>query len=171
VRFLAEAEVVRWCETHGIDADGEPVGRASEGLVQVVSGVYADGRRGTAGPSIAFEIVGALGAWSEALLWIRAWGVWPSSEDWPAFYALRGDLGEARELRVAPGAVFERTDADSLAAFLAQVLLNAWDVTMIALDDAGTPSVILTVSHDEWLEIRSREAMFLPAQVRPILDR
>jgi hypothetical protein len=170
VRFLERIELEAWCAIRSLAVGQVPLAGPGEGLSQFAGGVYAEGRRGTNEVAIALRLVASFPPWAEALLHIRDWGVWPSSEDWPAFYALRGDLGEHRELRVAPSQLFDRVDSDSLAAFVAQTLLNAWDADLVAIDQSGRPTVSVTISHDEWIEIHSITPVDLPDGVRPFAD-
>src|SRR2546429_5133723 len=73
---------------------------------------YARGQRSAIESSVARECVRALGRWDECLLWVRTWGVWGSSENWPAYYALRGARGQRRALEKAPGHLLERVDKE-----------------------------------------------------------
>jgi hypothetical protein len=59
----------------------------------------------------AHDLIDSLGKWDEYLAWITLWGVWPSGEDWPEFYAWRGALGERRSLDIAPGHRFDYREA------------------------------------------------------------
>jgi hypothetical protein len=53
--------------------------------------------------------------------------VWPSSEDWPAFYAWRGALGERRSLEKAPAHRFVSGEVELLGELLTLAMENAWD--------------------------------------------
>jgi hypothetical protein len=103
--------------------------------------------------------VRALGSWDECLLWITLVGVWPSGEDWPAFYAWRGARGERRSLDVAPGYLFSEGEEDLLHAVLAQTFENAWDAYVLPVARSASPSMRARVSHDEWVEVQSRHAV------------
>jgi hypothetical protein len=54
--------------------------------------------------------------WSfdECLVWVTAWGIWGSGEDWPAFYAWRGAQNEQRSLEKAPGHRFVPEEIEKL---------------------------------------------------------
>lgn len=118
MRFLALNEVSAWCAERGIAlADG---GRPSPdpALSYRTRERYAQGRRSGREAAVAAACVHALGVWEECLLWVVGWGVWPSSEDWPRYYAARGARGERRSLHEAPGHWFGPDEGAALTEFL-----------------------------------------------------
>jgi hypothetical protein len=98
--------------------------------------------------------VGALKEWDECLLWVTAWGLWPSSENWPAYYSARGVQGERRSLEIAPGHLFGVGETDLLTHFVRLVLENAWDAYLLGAGHGRRNRIHAIVSHDEWIEIR-----------------
>jgi hypothetical protein len=124
-------------------------------LVHAKRATYARGHRSGREWAVAAACVQALGRWDECLLWVRGWGVWPSSEDWPAYYALRGARGERRSLEKAPGHLFTPAEQELLATFLTQVMQNGWDAEVLPVGSKPPATKRVHVSHDEWLEIRS----------------
>jgi len=152
------------CRAHdvalaGDDADSQgPVTLVDDpALGQRTSLFYAEGRRSGREPAVAGAAVRALGAWEECLVWLTGWGVWPSGEDWPRFYAWREGHGERRSLEAAPGHLFRAGEAVDLEALLTQVLENGWDATLLpARGGAATDRRVIT-SHDEWIAMQSRE--------------
>ncbi len=102
---------------------------------------------------MAGDLVKQLGPWDECLVRITLWGVWPSSEDWPRFYAWRGTLGERRSLNVAPGHRFDRDETSLLTALLTLVMGSAWDADVLCSIGGRADLKRAKVSHDEWYEI------------------
>src|SRR5579859_7087604 len=126
VEFLERNQFRAWAAAHGLRA--EP--RLREVPV-VHRGEYAHGRRAGAEAAAAEDLVTRLGEWDESLVVITLWNVWPSSEDWPRFYAWRGARGERRSLNIAPGHVFARTERVLLTELLTLVMENAWDADVL----------------------------------------
>ena len=60
------------------------------------------------------------------LLWITEWGIWPSSENWHAYYKLRNAYHDHRLLHEAPGHLFLEHETEDLATFLQLAMLNGW---------------------------------------------
>ena len=89
------------------------------------------------------------------MVWIRGWGIWPSGEDWPEFYAWRGARGERRSLEKAPGHRFDRGEENLLTELLTLVMQNAWDAEVVCAISGRMKGVFGRVSHDEWYEMRA----------------
>lgn len=104
---------------------------------------------------VAALAAAALGEWDECLLWVTLWGIWGSSEDWPTYYAARGTMGEKRSLEQAPGHVFERQDRAAFEEFLRLVMENAWDASVVPVNDGKSTGRRMKVSHDEFVEVLS----------------
>jgi hypothetical protein len=149
--FLEPVEISDWCRTHGVSlaADDKPStpSPSSAGVV-----VFGTGRRlsHASATEIAHRHIDALGAWDEALLWITEWDVWPSSVDWPEYYAARGKRGEQRSLHIAPGHLFIRGEQSDVEQFLTMVIRNGWDAHLIA-SLGGRVTKRIFASHDEWI--------------------
>ena len=107
------------------------------------------GREGTA----AAELVTGLGSWEECLVWITGWGVWPSGENWPQFYAWRGTFAEPRSLDIAPGHRFGRDEAARLTELLTLIMANAWDADVLCSRQGRADGLRGRISHDEWYEL------------------
>lgn len=114
---------------------------------------YSKGSRSGNEAAHARDLVVQLGSWSECLAWIREWGVWPSSEDWPAFYAWRGVRNERRSLEVAPGHRVGFEGAGDLVDLLQLVMENAWDADVLCSIGGKANKVRARVSHDGWFEV------------------
>ena len=127
-------------------------------FVPILRVQYAAGSRSGRELSVARDIVSRLVDWDSCILWIVEWGIWESSEDWPAYYAARGAIGEKRSLQNAPGLLAGPADREELARFFAFAMENGWDAYLIpARAGAGTSQQVFT-SHDEWVELRERSA-------------
>ncbi len=88
---------------------------------------------------------------SEAVVYISEWGVWPSSQHLELFDSYRLAKGETRSLGEAPVHRFSASDAESLVSLLCLVLYFVWDAEVF--DAAG--KCLFSISHDEWLDIRT----------------
>ena len=86
MEFLEINQIREWAQVHGL-AGGNGFEVTLPKLPSRGRRMYAhgpgSGREGTA----AAELVTGLGSWEECLVWITGWGVWPSGENWPQFYA------------------------------------------------------------------------------------
>jgi hypothetical protein len=158
MRFFELNEIWQWCEEHGVTLTESHRLAADEQFSRTRREVFASGLPSGREPGVARELLDELGAWDECLLWVVTWGVWSSTEDWPEYYAARGQLGEKRSLEVAPALYVRRQDADTLRQFLASAMRYGWDAHVLpALDGTATPRRLFT-SHDEWAELRERSA-------------
>ncbi len=86
---------------------------------------------------------------ASCLLWLREWGVWPSSEFPALWYEIRERNLERRSLEEAPGHLFS-VDERELARGMARLaVLFGWDALITSIP---SPFVISTL-HDElfWL--------------------
>ena len=164
MRFLERIEIVEWCTSNGIalDADGDL--KLDPRLASTSTATYATSGRSGLEPEVAAAAVDALGSFDSCLLWAVGWGIWPSSEDWPAFYALREDQNERRSIDQSPGHLFGSDEADSLLRFLTSALENGWDAQVIPMLE-GVNARRLRVSHDGYVELASIEPQHI---ARPV---
>lgn len=152
MQFLEVNEIAQWAEERhlprrsGFDIELPELGarRTNE---------YAHGCRSGLEAAAARDLIAQLGAWDECLVWITLWGVWPSGEDWPGFYAWRGGLGERRDLQTAPGLLFEPSEKPLLTGAIELVMKNAWDAHVLCSRSGRADGVRAKISHDEWYEI------------------
>jgi hypothetical protein len=156
VTFLEANELTRWCRERDVAVleDQRPLDVATlvkRGRVPFTFSVHSSSAR----PQFVRACLDALGEWDECLLWITQTGVWPSSEDWPAFYALRGQLGEKRSVEIAPGQLFSRNEEATLECFVVAVVANAWDAYILPVAGDLPTDRRLFLSHDEWAEVES----------------
>jgi hypothetical protein len=148
MEFLEDSQIHEWYAEHHLPLEtnaaiGAVIMRRYFGQSAVPPGQEAD---------VAAAAIEALGQWEECLLWMRLWGVWPSSEDWPMYYAERGKQGERRSLQVAPGHLFKAGEQDLLLRFLRLVLVNAWEAEAFTTVGGTSNGRRLFVSHDEFVE-------------------
>jgi hypothetical protein len=151
MEFLEENQICEWAAERGL-----PRGEDSVVLPSLSSRgrkPYARGGRSGREGAAAGDLVAGLGSWDECLVWVRLWSVWPSSEDWPRFYAWRGGLGERRSLRVAPGHRFESGEAALLTELLTLIMENAWDTDVLCSRSGRADGLRGRICHDEWCEI------------------
>jgi hypothetical protein len=154
MQFLEGNQIEEWCAERGLASTPN----ALKASITSVSLRRTYGQqaapRGQEG-EIAELFVGHLNSWTESLLWVTSWGIWPSSEDWPKYYALRGAQGERRSLDTAPGHLFASAEHEPLVQFLRVVLENAWDAFVLPAVEREFAGQVIVASHDEWVEIRS----------------
>jgi hypothetical protein len=142
--ILSKAECVDWMNRYNIALDNEllpiPCGGASHRLRGNVPS------HGGGALYAMRQIESILNMYSECLVWISDWGIFPSNENLQLFYRYRHSYGDSRLLSSAPGHLclgYERAEIVSLAWLCS---LQGWDVHIIP--DSGSGSVF--ISHDEW---------------------
>jgi hypothetical protein len=104
---------------------------------------------------IVESVLSNLIGWTECLVIITQWGVWPSAEDWPRFYSWRGNNGSKFSLYDAPGHLFNLTDFSELKELLTQVFEFGWEGYLLFKSNNSVVDPIVFVSHDGWLEVKS----------------
>jgi len=152
VEFFEANQICEWGEVHGLDR-GEGFELRLPNLPLRYRALYAQGRRSGQEGAAAERLIADLGPWEECLVWVREWGVWPSGENWPQFYAWRGALEERRSLETAPGHRFDRGESTLLAELLTFVMENAWDADVLCSVHGLADKVRGRISHDEWYEL------------------
>jgi hypothetical protein len=167
MRFLQVNEIWAWCAEHGVLLESGDSHPATDSALTFRKRVrYASGRRSGREAEFATACTQSLGEWSECLLWVTLWGVWPSGEDWPRYYAARGLRNMRLSLPIAPGHWFARGDESDLHEFLTMVLEFAWDAYLLPVPVGIGTGVRVEISHDEWLEVQSAS----PVQFTSPLD-
>ncbi|SRR6266542_2733117 len=152
MEFLEDNQICAWAEEHGL-ARGDGFEVRLPDLPPLYRRTYANGCRSGRERASADDLIATLGSWDECLVWIRSWGVWPSGEDWPRFYAWRGALGERRSLETAPGHRFDPADAVLLVQLLTHIMENAWDADILCSQQGKADATRAKISHDEWYEL------------------
>lgn len=155
MQFLEPGGIRDWCLDRGfhLDASGELTAEPRSSVLAARGYGQQTDPQGQESETAAW-CIDALQEWDECLLWVTQWGVWPSSENWPAYYQARGAQGERRSLEVAPGHLFAASETGLLKHFVRLVLENAWDAHVLASRDGKRIGTQVVVSHDEWVEIR-----------------
>jgi hypothetical protein len=152
MEFLETNQICKWTEERGLRR-GEGFTVQLPELQPHPRRIYASGRRSGLEAGAASDIVAALGTWDECLVWITLWGVWPSGEDWPEFYAWRGSHGEPRSVDIAPGQRVDYAELTLLAQLLELVMKNAWDAEILCSRSGRADQVRAKISHDEWYQL------------------
>lgn len=167
MQILHETECWEWCREHGIallgdDPDSDlPIQLAPHPDMPLVASLsYRPDETSGRERAVARAAIRTLGDADECLVWITLWGIWPSTEDWPRFYAWRGRHGMRRSLDDSPGHQFGAADRAELEALLTQILESAWDATLLVAHS----DFRIVISHDEWIEVRS------PVPVQFVID-
>ena len=143
-----------WASEHGLHCTGSFELQLPE-LELVWDDAYANGRRSGREAAVAGELLQRLGEWDECLVVVTQWGVWPSGEDWPRYYAWRGAQGERRELWKAPGHRFAPTERGLIQELLTLIMENGWDADVLCSVGGRADRRLAKVSHDEWCEVRA----------------
>jgi hypothetical protein len=154
MQYLEHNEIWAWCAEHGVALGRENTRPAPDPrLARTWRDVY--GSTGPSGrePVVAAAAVGAAGPWTECLVWVVLWGVWASSEDWPAYYAVRGARGERRALEIAPGHLYSSGDQALLVGDLAQMMTFGWEAYVLPVVGGDRPRQRLFIGHDGWVEL------------------
>ena len=155
MRFLELNEIAEWCVERGIPLEGWTRPAVDEKLSNSARAQFAAGKRSGRESAFAAAIVRAIGRWDECLLWVTLTGVWASGENWPAYYAMRGQHGEQRSLETATGHWFDHTEQGELIGYLTLVMENGWDAHLLPSVGGQAASTRGEISHDEWVELRS----------------
>lgn len=152
MQILDVVYVWDWCRTHGVlDEDASPYRiRADATLTHRSRVVFAPNGPTGYEPAVTAAVAGALGTWDECLLWVTAWGIWPSSEDWPRYYAWRGRQGTRLSLEAAPGHLATSADIEEFRELVLQVLENGWDALLLAARGGKLLPLRIRFSHDGW---------------------
>lgn len=103
-----------------------------------------------------------MGTWDECLLWVVETGVHTYLEDWPAFYALRGEDGERNALWEKPGHLFLWEDRERLRIYLEAMVSNLWDALILPATHGQPESLRLKTSHDNCVDLWSRTPRKFP---------
>jgi hypothetical protein len=152
MRFAHINEICEWCAEHGLEIDDPfqvtlPSFPHSQRLVFEV-----DGKPARASDAAA-ACIAAISDWDELLIWITLWDVWPSSEDWPDFYAWRGALGQKQSLSEIPGHIFRPDDLNLLRELFEKTMRNGWDARIICGTGDRADQLGAFISHDGYVDL------------------
>jgi hypothetical protein len=156
MRFLEVSELRTWCAEHVIELESGSLRPVPDPSFKHRNRVqYATGRRSEREAAFAAACIEPLGEWDECLLLVTLWGVWPSGEDWPRYYAARGHRNMRLSLNAAPGHWFGPGEKTDLLEFFTMVLEFAWDAYVLPMRAGSSTGMRVQISHDEWLELQS----------------
>src|SRR5262245_31512259 len=85
----------------------------------------------------------------EGLLFVKAWGIFPSSENPGLFRRVRDSIGEFQSLAEAREQILNLADRELLESFVDVCLGNYWD-TLLA---SANRHFVIQFSHDEFVSI------------------
>jgi len=100
---------------------------------------------------IARRLVSWLEDFDSALLWIREYKIWPSSENWHLYYRLRSSYSNYCQLQEAPGHFALGHEKDDLISLVQLTLLFGWGGHLLAVPD----TTYAFLSHDGWIHLES----------------
>lgn len=142
MKCITHDESLAWMQAHGLD---------SLGVHQQMSSRWSLRIPGDSGRKIS--LARSVLDWfpqTDCLLLVKCWGIWPSAENPRLCQLVRCALGENRPLQDAPGHLFHAIERDDLECVLDLCLYNFWDAILVTSE----ASSLVTLSHDEWMEIR-----------------
>jgi hypothetical protein len=145
VKFLTDVECRDWILGTGNDRilDKDPSEVYPKRLIR--------GRLPTTLPKLypfARDLESSLQPYDWLLIWVRTWGVWPSSEPWHLYYKLRQSYSNFELLENVPGHLFRSHEEHDARGFLQLGLIAGWDMLLVPNPGYG----YAFVSHDEFWE-------------------
>lgn len=96
---------------------------------------------------------------TECLVYITEFGIFPSSQHLDLFDTYRLGVGETRSLEDAPLQVFSTKEDPTLISILCMILYFSWNAEIASMDERW----LITISHDNWLEIRTADISLIDA--------
>jgi hypothetical protein len=157
MRFLTISETTHWCHSHALPlGEGDWPAEPDKSLHRL----RADVPKSLDQLAWFCRFVEAtLHPRHHCLLWVTAWGIWESSENWHLYYRLRQSYGDVRLIEEAPGHLFLNHESHDLVSFLQVGLSAGWDMHLLPAGGYGRAFV----SHDGWIEFAMVEAGALTA--------
>lgn len=153
MKAISNEACAAWCVANGFGVHEEATNRGllsvpSSGNYREVAGkIPADaGRRLALIRAFAAENLNG----SEVLVWIRSWGIWPSSEHMPLFQSLRRALQVRESISEKPGMLFGAEEQEDFISVAFTAILFLWDVYVVV----AKARALLFTSHDEDLIMR-----------------
>jgi len=149
MRCILSAEVEKWLTDNLYQVESE---RAKVRPASRFESISIDIPRESSRQAVLSNLIARLVEQaSESLIWITAWGIGPSEENWPLFTGLRLLHGERRKLIEAPGHLFRSEESEALASLIRLVLAFGWDAHVAT--NGG--ELLVSLSHEEIAEFRS----------------
>lgn len=147
MNFLTDADAKAWCRANAVPLV-PPHGHPDKSLAEQGRQVSISHCRDRLF-WLAQNLVGHLGPWSDALLWVTETEIWPSSENWHLYYRLRQANADHGTIADTPAHLFEQHESSELTSFLQLALTFGWDAHL--LSKGGRMRAF--ISHDEWLRV------------------
>jgi hypothetical protein len=149
MRCLTYSESVTWCQKHNYpvkktDKYGKPTPHLNDLFSLIQLDYPIDSGRKIA---LARQVIDLDNRKHQLLIWIKEWGVWPSSEHMPLFSRFRQSFGEMRPLIEAPSHLIEVGEIDEAISLLSIALLFFWDCYVFPAHEGP----VFFCSHDEWV--------------------
>ena len=151
-------DIPEWCqENGGIGVSDEWKIQDNPALVHADILWYPEDANGDIRSTLVIDAcLEVMGTWDECLLWITEAGVFPSHENWPAYYALRGEDGELMSLWDKPGHQFTWKERGRFCRYLETVVNNLWDALILPATHGQPESLRLKTSHHACVDLWSR---------------
>ena len=156
MRYLTDSESQSWAADHqvALGPDGRPQRHPEAGIVVRFCLPQTPGQL----TRLCRDISQALEPRHECLLWVTAFGIFPSNENLHLYYRLRQSYGDSRLLREAPGHLFLQHEGADLASFLQLGIVNGWDMHVFPeLQYGGADTARAMICHDEWIALHHRQ--------------
>ncbi len=147
MRCLTKSESIAIMRELGFAPKGSGIewldGKASEGAEWSIVDSAAQQTR------MAKSIFKLYPAKGSCLIWLREWGVWPSSEFPQLWDEIRERHGEHRWIIDAPGHLFSETEMDLASGMARLVILFGWDALICSIPG----SFVVSISHEEFFDV------------------
>jgi hypothetical protein len=144
MRFVSEAEARSRAQPFASGADsGHPLVPAPGHATLTFRFEHLQGYRYFA---LAQEIVRSLEYFDWCLLWVTAYGTWPSNENLHLYYRIRSSYGDLRLMEERPAIVVLRHETVDLASFVHLGVLFGWEMYLVTSHDYGRAFI----SRDGW---------------------
>lgn len=126
------------------DAGGESLLKVSAGVRAIRFNIDGCSHAPIA---LAKTFVAWLGDFSDCLLWVCEFGIWPSREDLNVYYRLRASYGDLRQLSEASGHLFFTHERSDIGSFLSLAIQFGWGAHVLT----GPSWTYMFLSHDGWM--------------------
>lgn len=152
MRFLTFPDTIDWCRSHevALDEQGQPAEPDA-----TLHRARADMPKSLDRLAWFCQFIDAtLQPRDRCLLWVTAWGIWESAENWHLYYRLRRSYGDTRLIEEAPSHLFLDYERPDLVSFLQLGLTAGWDIHLFPTAGHGRAFV----SHDGWVAFAMTDA-------------
>jgi hypothetical protein len=147
MKFISKTEAQNWCKSKGIPLDERNLPQIDKNKLGSFK-IPKDSGQKIAMARGHFE---HFRSEKEILIWITEWGIWPSSERMHIFERLRTSYGEKRNLKEAPGNIFNQAEFEDALSLLTLATIFFWDCYVLN----GKGDKMIFYSHDEYVLIKN----------------